>query len=59
MSKLIKHQEGQTYYIYHPSGMLLCQFWTGCDGQYAKDIPCLSAIGKAIAKRWGISVGND
>ena len=57
--KLIMHQEGQTYYIYNPNGILIAQIFTGCDGQYAKDVECLNGVGRALAKRWGLTNGKN
>lgn len=57
--KLIMHQEGQTYYIYNPNGILIAQIFTGYDGQYAKDVECLNGVGRALAKRWGLTNGKN
>lgn len=58
-SKLIMRQNGQVYSVYLPNGVLVCQFFTGYDGQYARDVQCLNAIGRAMAKRWGYSTGKS
>ena len=56
MTGLQLKQVGQMYYIYTPQGILIAQVFLGQDGQYAKDVLCLNVIGRALAKRWGISV---
>lgn len=57
--KLIMRQDGQVYYIYTPQGILIAQLFMGYDGQYAKDVQTLTAIGRALAKRWGYSTGKS
>lgn len=52
--KLIMRQNGQVYYIYTPQGILIAQLFMGQDGQYAKDVQTLTAVGRAMAKRWDI-----
>ena len=59
MAKLIMRQEGQMYYIFTPQGILIAQLFMGCDGQFARDAQCLSAVGKAMAKRWDIPTGKS
>lgn len=56
MSGLQLKQVGQMYYIYTPQGILIAQVFLGQDGQYFKDVPCINAIGRALAKRWDIPV---
>lgn len=46
------------YYIYTPQGILIAQLFMGCDGQYFKDTQTLTTVGRAMAKRWGLS-GKD
>lgn len=58
-SKLILRQNGQMYYIYTPQGILIAQLLMGYDGQYAKDVQALNAVGRAMAKRWGITSGKN
>ena len=58
-SKLLMRQEGQMYYIYTPQGILIAQLFMGYDGQYAKDVQTLTAVGRAMAKRWGFSTGKN
>lgn len=47
-------QNGQVYYIYTPQGILIAQLFMGQDGQYARDVQTLTAVGRAMAKRWDI-----
>ena len=54
MGKLVIRQDGQMYYIFTQQGIQIAQVWLGCDGQYAQDVPCINAIGRALAKRWGL-----
>ena len=54
MGKLVIRQDGQMYYIFTPQGIQIAQIWLGCDGQYALDVQCINAIGRALAKRWGL-----
>lgn len=58
-SKLIMRQNGQVYYIYTPQGILIAQLFMGQDGQYARDVQCLTAVGRAMAKRWDIPTGKN
>lgn len=57
--KLIVRQDGQMYHIFTPQGIQIAQVFTGCDGQYARDVQCINAIGRALAKRWDIPIGKD
>ena len=59
IDKLIMRQSGQTYYIYTPQGILIAQLFMGYDGQYARDVQTLTAVGRALAKRWGYSTGKS
>lgn len=54
MAGMYMRQNGQVYSIYTAQGILIAQVFTGYDGQYIKDAACLTAIGKALAKRWDI-----
>ena len=38
MEKLIVKQQGQMYYIYTQQGIQIAQIFTGCDGQYIRDV---------------------
>lgn len=58
-SKLIMRQNGQVYYIYTQQGILIAQLFMGQDGQYARDVQCLNAVGRAMAKRWDIPTGKN
>ena len=58
-NRLIKYQVGQTYYLYTPNGILVATLFMGQDGQYARDVQCLVTVGKAMAKRWGLSTGKN
>lgn len=57
--KLIMRQNGQVYSIYTPQGILIAQLFMGYDGQYARDVQALTAVGKAMARRWDISPGKN
>lgn len=59
MAKLVMRQDGQMYYIYTPQGILIAQLFMGCDGQFARDLQCVTAVGKAMAKRWDIPTGKN
>lgn len=58
-SKLIIRQNGQVYYIYTQRGVLIAQLRMVQDGKYARDVQCLTAVGKAMAKRWDIPTGKN
>lgn len=55
VGKLIMRQEGNTFNIYSPQGIQLAQLYLGEIRDYNKDRQCLFEIGKALAKRWGIT----
>lgn len=57
--KLVVHQEGQMYHIFTAQGIQIAQVFTGFDCQYARDVQCINAIGRALAKRWDIPTGKD
>ena len=59
MGALYLHQEGRVYSIYTPQGILIAQVFMGYDGQYARDAKCLDAIGRIMAKRWGLPLKRD
>lgn len=58
-NRLIMRQNGQMYYIYTPNGILVATLFMGQDGQFARDVQCLSVVGRAMAKRWGLSAGKN
>lgn len=50
--KFIIKQNEQIYDIYHPHVGLICRVWLTNDKQYMRDSQCLTAIGRALHKRW-------
>ena len=58
-NRLVMRQNGQVYYLYTPNGILVATLYMGNDLQYARDVQCLSSVGKAMAKRWGLSTGKS
>lgn len=59
MEKLIVKQQGQMYYIYTQQGIQIAQIFTVCDGQYIRDVQCITAIGRALTKRWNIPTNGN
>lgn len=47
------------YYIYTQQGIQIAQIFTGYDGQYIRDVQCITAIGRALTKRWNIPTNGN
>lgn len=52
---MIVQQNGQTYSVYTPNGILVCQVCCGYDQMYLLDAKVMQYICRVLARRWNIS----